>query len=85
MKSKLVLMVSHELSLQVRGPLLLMELTFLLRGVGADVVWITNQKLSEPDQVIAVLKEKVSLDLSFGFWIRVHQQEGTLSECHAGS
>ncbi|KAL4330821.1 hypothetical protein HN51_037528 [Arachis hypogaea] len=37
MKSKLVLMVSHELSF-LGGSLLLMELDFLLRGVGADVI-----------------------------------------------
>ncbi|XP_057731861.1 uncharacterized protein LOC130946968 [Arachis stenosperma] len=58
MKSKLVLMVSHELSLS-GGPLLLMELAFLLRGVGADVVWITNQKPPEPDQVIYSLESKM--------------------------
>ncbi|CAJ1973276.1 unnamed protein product [Sphenostylis stenocarpa] len=58
MKSKLVLMVSHELSLS-GGPLLLMELAFLLRGVGSDVVWITNQKPAEPDQVIYSLESKM--------------------------
>ncbi|XP_028227532.1 uncharacterized protein LOC114408620 isoform X2 [Glycine soja] len=58
MKSKLVLMVSHELSLS-GGPLLLMELAFLLRGVGSDVVWITNQKPSEHDQVIYSLESKM--------------------------
>ncbi|KAM6571863.1 hypothetical protein CsatA_015943 [Cannabis sativa] len=36
MKSKLVLLVSHELSLS-GGPLLLMELAFLLRSGGAPV------------------------------------------------
>ncbi|KAL5704884.1 hypothetical protein ACHQM5_023248 [Ranunculus cassubicifolius] len=45
MNSKLVLLVSHELSLS-GGPLLLMELAFLLRSVGAQVVWITNQKMT---------------------------------------
>ena len=89
MKSKLVLMVSHELSLSgallhaksspsfsffqfddmktygldshslAGGPLLLMELAFLLRGVGSDVVWITNQKPSEHDQVIYSLESKM--------------------------
>ncbi|MCI82007.1 glycosyl transferase family 1 protein, partial [Trifolium medium] len=49
MKSKLVLMVSHELSLS-GGPLLLMELAFLLRAVGSDVVWVTNQYPAEHDQ-----------------------------------
>ncbi|KAJ7957799.1 Glycosyl transferase family 1 family protein [Quillaja saponaria] len=58
MKSKLVLMVSHELSLS-GGPLLLMELAFLLRGVGAEVFWITNQKPAEPDQVVYSLESKM--------------------------
>ncbi|XP_050214008.1 uncharacterized protein LOC126665294 [Mercurialis annua] len=58
MKSKLVLLVSHELSLS-GGPLLLMELAFLLRGVGAHVVWITNQKTTEPDEVIYSLENKM--------------------------
>ncbi|KAF7817599.1 Glycosyl transferase [Senna tora] len=58
MKSKLVLMVSHELSLS-GGPLLLMELAFLLRGVGSDVVWITNQKPEEPNEVIYSLENKM--------------------------
>ncbi|KAL9445964.1 hypothetical protein AB3S75_013776 [Citrus x aurantiifolia] len=58
MKSKLVLLVSHELSLS-GGPLLLMELAFLLRGVGAEVVWITNQKPNERDEVIYSLEHKM--------------------------
>lgn len=58
MKSKVVLMVSHELSLS-GGPLLLMELAFLLRGVGSDVVWITAQKPPQPDQVIYSLESKM--------------------------
>ncbi|GLT41103.1 hypothetical protein SLA2020_151930 [Shorea laevis] len=58
MKSKLVLLVSHELSLS-GGPLLLMELAFLLRGVGAEVVWITNQKPTESDEVIYSLEYKM--------------------------
>ncbi|XP_010539881.1 PREDICTED: uncharacterized protein LOC104813813 [Tarenaya hassleriana] len=58
MKSKLVLLVSHELSLS-GGPLLLMELAFLLRGVGAEVVWITNQKPLEADGVIYSLEHKM--------------------------
>ncbi|KAK9164238.1 hypothetical protein Syun_005140 [Stephania yunnanensis] len=57
MKSKLVLMVSHELSLS-GGPLLMMELAFLLRGVGANVVWITNQKAVE-DEVVYSLEHKM--------------------------
>lgn len=59
MKSKLVLLVSHELSLS-GGPLLLMELAFLLRGVGAEVVWITNQKPAEPDEVLYNLERRMS-------------------------
>jgi hypothetical protein len=58
MKSKLVLLVSHELSLS-GGPLLLMELAFLLRGVESEVVWITNQKPVEEDEVIKVLEHKM--------------------------
>lgn len=58
MKSKLVLLVSHELSLS-GGPLLLMELAFLLRNVGTEVVWITNQKPSEPDEIIYSLEHKM--------------------------
>lgn len=87
-KSKLVLLVSHELSLSgcwsdfiffiwvlrknpiffwgddgflcdIGGPLLLMELAFLLRGVGAEVVWITNQKPLEADEVIYSLEHKM--------------------------
>ncbi|PON90965.1 Glycosyl transferase [Trema orientale] len=58
MKSRLVLMVSHELSLS-GGPLLLMELAFLLRKVGAEVVWITNQKPAESDDVIYSLERKM--------------------------
>ncbi|KAL3527146.1 hypothetical protein ACH5RR_011802 [Cinchona calisaya] len=58
MKSKLVLLVSHELSLS-GGPLLLMELAFLLRGVGADVQWMTNQRRSETDNVIYSLEHKM--------------------------
>ncbi|GFY95857.1 UDP-Glycosyltransferase superfamily protein [Actinidia rufa] len=58
MKSKLVLLVSHELSLS-GGPLLLMELAFLLRGVGAEVVWITNQKPTELNEVVYSLEHKM--------------------------
>ncbi|XP_061356299.1 uncharacterized protein LOC133300736 [Gastrolobium bilobum] len=58
MKSKVVLMVSHELSLS-GGPLLLMELAFLLRGVGSDVVWITNQKPPESDEIVYSLENKM--------------------------
>nr|GLL38502.1 uncharacterized protein LOC109172747 [Ipomoea trifida] len=58
MKSKLVLLVSHELSLS-GGPLLLMELAFLLRGVGAEVCWITNQRPAETDNVVYSLEHKM--------------------------
>ncbi|CAA2985789.1 n-acetyl-alpha-d-glucosaminyl l-malate synthase [Olea europaea subsp. europaea] len=58
MKSKLVLLVSHELSLS-GGPLLLMELAFLLRAVGTKVVWITNQKPTELDEVVYSLEQKM--------------------------
>ncbi|KAF2290770.1 hypothetical protein GH714_015379 [Hevea brasiliensis] len=58
MKSKRVLLVSHELSLS-GGPLLLMELAFLLRGVGSEVFWVTIQKPSETDEVIYNLEQKM--------------------------
>ncbi|KAB2628165.1 hypothetical protein D8674_032960 [Pyrus ussuriensis x Pyrus communis] len=57
MTFKLVLLVSHELSLS-GGPLLLMELAFLVRGVGAEVVWITNQKPEEDDEKSWVVPAK---------------------------
>lgn len=43
----------------VGGPLLLMELAFLLRGVGAQVVWITNQKSAEMNEVTYSLEHKM--------------------------
>ncbi|KAJ8439206.1 hypothetical protein Cgig2_003419 [Carnegiea gigantea] len=58
MKSKLVLLVSHELSLS-GGPLLLMELAFLLTHVGAEVVWITYPKPTEGDNVAYSLENKM--------------------------
>ncbi|MBA0560753.1 hypothetical protein Golob_017631, partial [Gossypium lobatum] len=58
MKSKIVLLVSHELSLS-GGPLLLMELAFLLRSVGAEVNWVTFMKPSETDEVIYSLEHKM--------------------------
>ncbi|XP_058091946.1 uncharacterized protein LOC131237908 [Magnolia sinica] len=58
MRSKLVLLVSHELSLS-GGPLLLMELAFLLRSAGAQVVWITNQKPMETNEVIYSLERRM--------------------------
>ena len=36
-----------------------MELAFLLRKVGAEVVWITNQKPPESDDVIYSLERKM--------------------------
>ena len=38
---------------------MLMELAFLLRGVGADVVWITYQKPTETDEVVYSLENKM--------------------------
>lgn len=58
MKSKIVLLVSHELSLS-GGPLLLMELAFLLRSVGAEVYWTTMMRPSESDEVIYSLEHKM--------------------------
>ncbi|KAJ4714307.1 UDP-Glycosyltransferase superfamily protein [Melia azedarach] len=58
MKSKLVLLVSHQLSLS-GGPLLLMELGFLLRGVGAEVNWMTIQKPFGEDEVIYSLEHRM--------------------------
>lgn len=43
----------------IGGPLLLMELAFLLRGVGAEVVWTTNQKPVEADEMVNVLEHKM--------------------------
>lgn len=58
MRSKLVLLVSHELSLS-GGPLLLMELAFLLRNAGAQVIWITYQKSAEENEVTHTLEHKI--------------------------
>lgn len=44
---------------EIGGPLLLMELAFLLSGVDAQVVWITNQKPLEADEVIYSLEHKM--------------------------
>lgn len=38
---------------------MLMELAFLLRGVGAEVCWVTNQKPSETDDVVYSLEHKM--------------------------
>lgn len=37
----------------------MMELAFLLRGVGSEVVWITNRKPAEPDEVVYSLENKL--------------------------
>ncbi|XP_078157022.1 uncharacterized protein LOC144552872 [Carex rostrata] len=58
MRNKLVLLVSHELSLS-GGPLLLMELAFLLRGVSSKVVWITYPKTDEANDVTSRLEHKM--------------------------
>ncbi|KAG9446665.1 hypothetical protein H6P81_012793 [Aristolochia fimbriata] len=58
MRSRNVLMVSHELSL-TGGPLLLMELAFLLRRVGSQVIWVTNQKPSEGNEIIYRLENQM--------------------------
>ncbi|KAK3026538.1 hypothetical protein RJ639_041835 [Escallonia herrerae] len=84
MKSKLVLLVSHELSLSgTGGPLLLMELAFLLRGVGAEVYWITNQKPLETDEVIYSLEHKMldrgvqgNRNDNWRFWCKVFSAKG---------
>ena len=41
------------------GPLLLMELAFLLRSVGAEVYWITLTKPSETYEVLYSLEHKM--------------------------
>lgn len=53
-----MLLVSHELSLS-GGPLLLMELAFLLRHVGSQVVWITNQRSEETNDITHSLEHKM--------------------------
>ncbi|WVZ71710.1 hypothetical protein U9M48_020262 [Paspalum notatum var. saurae] len=58
MRSKLVLLASHELSLS-GGPLLLMELAFLLRNAGSQVVWITNQRSEETNDVTYSLEHRM--------------------------
>ncbi|CAM8981734.1 unnamed protein product [Rhodiola kirilowii] len=58
MRSKLVLLVSHELSLS-GGPLLLMELAFLLRAVDTNVVWVTIQRPANVDDVIYNLEHRM--------------------------
>lgn len=43
----------------IGGPLLLMELAFLLRSVGAEVYWITIQKPVDTDEVVYSLEHKM--------------------------
>lgn len=50
------------------GPLLLMELAYMLRGVGAKVCWITTQVASESD-VIYNLEHKL---LSRGVQVHIY-------------
>ncbi|KAF9682245.1 hypothetical protein SADUNF_Sadunf05G0088800 [Salix dunnii] len=57
MKSKLVLLCF----IFPGGPLLLMELAFLLRSVGTEVFWITMQKPTETDEVVYSLEQKMSV------------------------
>lgn len=45
--------------LDVGGPLLLMELAFLLRNVGSRVVWITYPKSEEKNEVTYSLEHKM--------------------------
>lgn len=41
------------------GPLLLMELAFILRNVGSQVAWITNQKSEDANEVAYSLEHKM--------------------------
>ena len=41
------------------GPLLLMEFAYLLRGVDAEVVWITYQQAAESYAVLSSLENKL--------------------------
>jgi hypothetical protein len=36
-----------------------MELAFLLRNAGTEVIWMTNQKPAEPDEVIYNLEHRM--------------------------
>ena len=51
--------VLNSKHLSTGGPLLLMELAFLLRGVGAKVVWISYQKPTALDEVVYSLEHKM--------------------------
>lgn len=52
-------MVPENRTLSSGGPLLLMELAFLLRGVGAEVYWMTIQKPVKEDEVVYNLEQKM--------------------------
>lgn len=52
-------MVPESRTLSSGGPLLLMELAFLLRGVGAEVYWMTIQKPVKEDEVVYNLEQKM--------------------------
>jgi hypothetical protein len=72
MKSKRVLL-AHELSL-FGGPLLSMELAFLLRSVGAEVGWIIVRKPAATDEVLYSLEHKMlvregKVFLGRGYWV----------------
>lgn len=71
-------MVSSLYFIYSGGPLLLMELAFLLRGVGAEVCWITNQKPSGTDEVIYNLENKmldrgVQVHVSLLHCVNIHE------------
>lgn len=48
-----------ELNVLPGGPLLLMELAFLLRSVGTEVCWVTIQKPVHIDEVTYSLENKM--------------------------
>jgi len=52
--------IRHDTSVVLSGgPLLLMELAFLLRGVGAEVIWTTYPKPTEGDNIAYSLENKM--------------------------
>lgn len=56
---QILLLITMIASFHIGGPLLLMELAFLLRSVGAEVCWITNQRPSETNNVVYSLEHKM--------------------------
>ena len=58
-REQIFLITLIVLSFHIGGPLLLMELAFLLRGVGAEVCWITNQRPSETNNIVYSLEHKM--------------------------